>query len=216
MQGTRSLEDYITEYLNLAYYSDLPDCALIEFFCDGVNQPLKEQLVRNGLRSTLSHFLDYVLLTVGSPFTVGVAEERDSSSGCVMAAVPTGKMAAPSVLTEVGGVPAIESAPEPASANLFQTKLSGKQDPEARECNEHGFNSPSKYKRRQTAKCGDTHTLAADIKNKQSMTTIKGSRRAVSGQDIFRLEMGKPTAGRWRNQAEGTEDSDGEIQRRRL
>ncbi|ROL29780.1 hypothetical protein DPX16_0837 [Anabarilius grahami] len=31
--------------------------------------------------------------------------------------VPSGKTAAPSVLTEVGGVPAIESAPEPASAS---------------------------------------------------------------------------------------------------
>ncbi|ROL46364.1 hypothetical protein DPX16_9099 [Anabarilius grahami] len=40
------------------------------------------------------------------------------------------------------------------------------------------------------------------------MTTIKGSRRAVSGQGIFRLEMGKPTAGRWRDQAEGTGDTD--------
>ncbi len=31
-QGTRSLEDYIQEYLNVAYYSDLPDCVLIDFF----------------------------------------------------------------------------------------------------------------------------------------------------------------------------------------
>ncbi len=31
-QGTRSLEDYFQEYLNVAYYSDLPDCVLIDFF----------------------------------------------------------------------------------------------------------------------------------------------------------------------------------------
>ncbi len=31
-QGTRSLEDYIQEYLNVAYYSDLPDCAYRFFF----------------------------------------------------------------------------------------------------------------------------------------------------------------------------------------
>ncbi|ROJ26384.1 hypothetical protein DPX16_12546 [Anabarilius grahami] len=80
-QGSRSLEDYIEEYLDIAYCSDLPDCVLIDFFCDGVNQPLKSQLIREGPRSSLSRFLDYALLTVGSPFTVGVTEERDTSSG---------------------------------------------------------------------------------------------------------------------------------------
>ncbi len=36
-QGTRLLEDYIQEYLAIAYYSDLPECVLIEFFCEGIN-----------------------------------------------------------------------------------------------------------------------------------------------------------------------------------
>ncbi|ROL44852.1 hypothetical protein DPX16_22669 [Anabarilius grahami] len=40
---------------------------------------------------------------------------------------------------------------------------------------------------------------------------IKGSRRAVSGQENFRLEMESTTVGRWRDQAEGTEDSDDEL-----
>ncbi|XP_051717032.1 uncharacterized protein LOC127494877 [Ctenopharyngodon idella] len=95
-QGTRSLEEYIREYLDVAYGSDLPDCVLIDFFCEGVNQPLKKQLIREGPRSSLSQFLDYALLNVGSPFTVGVAEECDTSSGRVMAAAPddTHKMAA--------------------------------------------------------------------------------------------------------------------------
>ncbi|ROL43776.1 hypothetical protein DPX16_4610 [Anabarilius grahami] len=43
-----------------------------------------------------SHFLEFALLTMGSPFTVGVAEECDSSSVHVMAGAPedTHKMAA--------------------------------------------------------------------------------------------------------------------------
>ncbi len=85
-QGTRSLEDYIQEYLAIAYYSDLPDCLLIEFFCDGINQPLRSELRREGARSSLTRFMNYSLLTVGSAFTVGVAEERDSESARVMAA----------------------------------------------------------------------------------------------------------------------------------
>ncbi len=78
-QGSRPLEDYIREYLDLAHLSDLPDYVLIDFFCEGINQPLKSQLTREGPRSSLSQFLGYALLTVGSAFTVGVAEELDTA-----------------------------------------------------------------------------------------------------------------------------------------
>ncbi len=87
-QGTRSLEDYIQEYLNVAYYSDLPDCVLIDFFCEGVNQPLKSKLIHEGPRLSLSQFMDFALMTVGSAFTVGVAEECDTALTRVMAAAP--------------------------------------------------------------------------------------------------------------------------------
>ncbi len=85
-QGTRSLEGYITEYLALANGSDLPDCLLIDFFCDGLNQPLKGKIIQDGPRLSLSHFLDYALWTVGSAFTVGVAEERDTAPNCEITA----------------------------------------------------------------------------------------------------------------------------------
>jgi len=77
-QGTRSLEEYVKQYLDIAYLSDLPDCALIDFFCDGVNQPLQNKLRREGPGSSFSSFMDYALLSVGSLFTVGVAEECDT------------------------------------------------------------------------------------------------------------------------------------------
>ncbi len=75
-QGSRSLENYIRKFLAIANYSDLPDCLLIEFFCDGINQPLQSDLRREGPRSSLAQFMDYALLTVGSLLTVGVAEEE--------------------------------------------------------------------------------------------------------------------------------------------
>lgn len=86
-QGTRSLESYIQEYLEVANYSDLPDCVLIDFFCEGINQPLKSQLICEGPRSSLRDFIDFALLSVGFLFTVGVAEEeRDTALTRVMAA----------------------------------------------------------------------------------------------------------------------------------
>ncbi len=77
-QGKRSLEDFIQGYLDVANDSDFPDDVLIDFFCDGINQPLKSQLIREGPRSSLSRFLDYALLCTGSSFTVGVAEEESA------------------------------------------------------------------------------------------------------------------------------------------
>ncbi len=95
-QGTRSLEVYIVEYLALANGSELPDCMLIDFFCDGLNQSLKSRVVQKGPLSSQSNFLDYVLWTVGPAFTVGVVEERDTALTCVMVAAleHTHKMAA--------------------------------------------------------------------------------------------------------------------------
>ncbi len=75
-QGSQSLENYIRKFLAIANYSDLPDCLLIEFCCDGINQPLQSEFRREGPRSSLAQFMDYALLTVGSLLTVGVAEEE--------------------------------------------------------------------------------------------------------------------------------------------
>ncbi|KAL0146895.1 hypothetical protein M9458_057834 [Cirrhinus mrigala] len=79
-QGPRTLEQYICEFLAIANYSTLPDCILIEIFCDGLNELLKARLRCEGPRSSLAVFMDYALLCVSSPFTVGVAEEeRDAT-----------------------------------------------------------------------------------------------------------------------------------------
>ncbi len=58
-QGPRSLENHIREFLACAHYSDLPDIILIEIFCDGINQPLRTQLRREGPRSSLSSFFRF-------------------------------------------------------------------------------------------------------------------------------------------------------------
>ncbi|KAL0185381.1 hypothetical protein M9458_021078 [Cirrhinus mrigala] len=79
-QGPRTLEQYTREFLAIANYSTLPDRIIIDIFCDGVNQPLRARLRREGPRSSLAEFLDFALLCVGSLFTVGVAEEeRDAT-----------------------------------------------------------------------------------------------------------------------------------------
>ncbi len=53
---------------------------MIEFFCDGINQPLRSKLISEGPRSSLCQFMDYALLCVGSSFTVGVADEKRNTA----------------------------------------------------------------------------------------------------------------------------------------
>ncbi|KAI2647119.1 Aggrecan core protein [Labeo rohita] len=92
-QGPRTLEQHIIEFLAIANHSDLPDCILIEIFCDGLNELLKARLRREGPRSSLAVFLDFALLCEGSSFTVGVADgERDNA--VTAAAHPAHRMAA--------------------------------------------------------------------------------------------------------------------------
>ncbi len=103
-QGMRSLEDHTQYFLAIVDYSDLPDIVLMEVFYDGINQPLRSRLRREGPRSSLGQFLDYALLTVGSLFTVGVAEEElDTVSITEMVAAPEGdhKMVATTTLSHV-------------------------------------------------------------------------------------------------------------------
>ncbi len=49
-QGTRSLKGYVAEYLALANGSKLPDCILIDFFCDGLNKPVRSNVIHKGPR----------------------------------------------------------------------------------------------------------------------------------------------------------------------
>ncbi|KAL0150119.1 hypothetical protein M9458_054546 [Cirrhinus mrigala] len=79
-QGQRTLDQHIREFLAIANYSTLPDSSIMEIFCDCINEPLKAKLRREGPRSSLAAFLNFALLCVGSPCTVGVAKgERDNA-----------------------------------------------------------------------------------------------------------------------------------------
>ncbi len=49
-QGTRSLKGYVAEYLALANGSKLPNCILIDFFCDGLNKPVRSKVIHKGPR----------------------------------------------------------------------------------------------------------------------------------------------------------------------
>ncbi|XP_050948147.1 uncharacterized protein LOC127151841 [Labeo rohita] len=91
-QKSHTLDQYTREFLSISNHSTLPDCIKIEIFCDGGNQPLRTQLRREGPRSSLEAFLNFALLCVGSPCTVGVAQ-RERDNAAMATARPARKLA---------------------------------------------------------------------------------------------------------------------------
>ncbi|KAI2667931.1 Retrotransposon Gag-like protein 9 [Labeo rohita] len=91
-QRSHTLEQYTREFISIANHSTLPDCIIIEIFCDGVNQPLRARLRSEGPRSSLGAFLNFALLCVGSPCTVGVAQ-RERDNAVMATARPTCRLA---------------------------------------------------------------------------------------------------------------------------
>lgn len=61
-QGVHSLKDHIQDCLDIAYLSDLLDCALIDFFFHELNEPLRSVLIHDGPRGSFYQFLDIALL----------------------------------------------------------------------------------------------------------------------------------------------------------
>ncbi|KAL0152969.1 hypothetical protein M9458_051722 [Cirrhinus mrigala] len=91
-QRSHTLDQYTREFLSISHYATLPDCIQIEVFCDGVNEPLRARLRREGPRSSLEAFMNLALSCVGSPCTVGVAE-RERDDAVVATARPARKLA---------------------------------------------------------------------------------------------------------------------------
>ncbi len=112
----------------LANGSELPDCIVIDFFSDGLNQLLKSVTNGDPRDSVLSNFLDYALWTVGSAFTVGVAEECDIASALVMCAYKMAVTTKPrhdtAVVPEASHVTAARTKPCHEPINPLTSQLS--------------------------------------------------------------------------------------------
>lgn len=101
-----SLEDHIKDFLDIDNFNDLPDFALINFFCYGLNNPLQSTMIRDGPPGLLSEFLDYTFPLSGSPFTVGQVEENASPKHFFAVDVGAGNwhLSGPDIIFESGGI----------------------------------------------------------------------------------------------------------------
>ncbi len=78
-QGTRSIEEYVADFLELAPLTQLDEICLIIFFRGGLSEPLSSIMPLHEATWTLEEYSDLALKLSGSPFTVRVAEEENHS-----------------------------------------------------------------------------------------------------------------------------------------
>ncbi len=76
-QGTRSIEEYVVDFLELAHLTQLDEICLMIFFRGGLSEPLSSIMPLHEATWTLEEYSDLALKLSGSPFTVGVAEEEN-------------------------------------------------------------------------------------------------------------------------------------------
>ncbi len=76
-QGTRSIEEYVADFLELAHLTPLAEICLMIFFRGGLSEPLSSIMPLHEATWTLEEYSDLALKLSGSLFTVGVAAEEN-------------------------------------------------------------------------------------------------------------------------------------------
>ncbi len=95
-QGTRSIEDYVVDFLELAHLTHLDDLCLMIFFRGGLSEPLRSIMPPHDPNWMLENYIDIALQLSGSPFTVGIVEKENNAPVITSNHEPCHKMAAAS------------------------------------------------------------------------------------------------------------------------
>ncbi|KAL0199212.1 hypothetical protein M9458_007752, partial [Cirrhinus mrigala] len=74
-QGERSLEDHTRDYIFLAEHSHFPDSSLCTFYRAGLNTTTKALLSGEGPQESLPDYIEWVLASCGSSWTVDIVEK---------------------------------------------------------------------------------------------------------------------------------------------
>lgn len=79
LHENRSPEEHLEEFLGLAHQTTFPDDCLYTFLRTGLDTTTREQLSREGHRGSFMDYVEWVLVSCGSPLTVFCADADDTS-----------------------------------------------------------------------------------------------------------------------------------------
>ncbi|XP_073676889.1 uncharacterized protein [Garra rufa] len=74
-QGNRSLEDHTRDFVFYAPFTHYPDSCLCTFYRAGLNIAAKSQLSGEGPRESIADYIEWVLASCGSTWTIGIVKE---------------------------------------------------------------------------------------------------------------------------------------------
>ncbi|XDV44916.1 hypothetical protein PO909_013129 [Leuciscus waleckii] len=75
-QENRAIEDYVTEFLELAHLAQMSTQCLMIFFRGGLSEPLRSLMPEPDPHRSLERYVDLALLWSSSLFTVGEEEKK--------------------------------------------------------------------------------------------------------------------------------------------
>ncbi|ROJ62551.1 hypothetical protein DPX16_21537 [Anabarilius grahami] len=112
-QRDRSLESHTRDFLELACLTHFPNCSLCVFYISSLSKRSRARLPGSGPRKDFAAFVEWVLVSNNSPFTVSPAEDDFATSPTPLAEAsqppPT------NVATEMFHVPTADRGGEPAA-----------------------------------------------------------------------------------------------------
>lgn len=77
-QGSKTIENYTVEFCTVVNSLIWKYTVLKDFYCYGLNKPIKSLLPKGMNALTLEQYIDHALLLCCSSFTVGVEEDPSS------------------------------------------------------------------------------------------------------------------------------------------
>ncbi|KAL0181277.1 hypothetical protein M9458_023683, partial [Cirrhinus mrigala] len=106
-QGERSLEDHTRDYIFLAEHSHFPDSSLCTFYRAGLNTTTKGLLSGEGPQESLPDYIEWVLASCGSSWTIDFVKEDVSPTPDPEPSQPSPRQA------ELEPEPTADKEPEP-------------------------------------------------------------------------------------------------------
>ncbi|XDV51933.1 hypothetical protein PO909_020725 [Leuciscus waleckii] len=132
-QENCAIEDYVTEFLELAHLAQMSTQCLMIFFRGGLSEPLRSLMPEPDPHGSLERYVDLALLWSGSLFTVGEEEKKlpepAVSSQTVLHVLPAIRPATRSVYGRTGPISSVADPPLMSARAARKTVTSSPAEP---------------------------------------------------------------------------------------
>ncbi|KAI2644851.1 Zinc metalloprotease ZmpB [Labeo rohita] len=128
-QGDRSLEDHTRDYIFLAEHSHFTDSSLCKFYYSGLNTTTKALLSGEGPQESLPVYIEWVLASCGSSWTIDIIEEDVIPTPDPESSQPSPRFAEHKPEPTVDGEPEANMTDEPSPSGATELRIAQEPEP---------------------------------------------------------------------------------------